>query len=51
MFYEPIQADRYFTRTKRYSDVDWTKLDSVVEAFAERIADWFDEHLLGKKHE
>jgi len=41
MFYEPVRTDRYFTRTKLYSDVDWTKLDSVVDAFAERIGDWY----------
>lgn len=41
MIYEVVQAHRYFDKNRRYSEIDWTKLDEVVDAFQKRIRDWY----------
>lgn len=41
MIYEPVQANRYFTKTQKYSDVDWSDFDAVVDAFQQRINNWY----------
>jgi hypothetical protein len=41
MIYEPVQANRYFTKTDRYSDIEWSNFDAVVTAFAARINEWY----------
>jgi hypothetical protein len=41
VFYQPIQTDRFFSRSKLYTSIDWTKLSDIVPAFMERITDWY----------
>lgn len=41
MFYEIIPGNRHFNKDQRYSDIDWAKLDEVVDAFGRRIRDWY----------
>jgi len=41
MIYKPVQANRYFTKTERYSDIDWSDFDAVVTAFEDRINNWY----------
>lgn len=41
MIYEAVQANRYFDKDRRYSEIDWTKLDQIVDAFQKRIQDWY----------
>lgn len=44
MFYEidpKAQDNRYFAKDTLYSSVDWTQLDQVVDAFRQRIKDWY----------
>jgi hypothetical protein len=43
MFYKAVEDQRYFSRHKRYSEIDWTTLDSVVEAFRVRFDQWYFE--------
>lgn len=43
MIYEPVQANRYFTKTDRYSAIDWFDFDAVVTAFEARINNWYLE--------
>ena len=37
------QASRYFSKEVRYSQVDWSSLDQIVDAFRQRILDWYAE--------
>lgn len=44
MFYEvdqAAQANRAFSKTALYSQIDWTNLDQIVDAYRERIQDWY----------
>lgn len=41
VFYRPIQTDRYFSRSRLYTSIDWTKLADIVPVFMERITDWY----------
>ena len=42
MFYQPVQySDRHFARETLYTEIDWTKLMSIVPAFKDRIEDWY----------
>jgi len=44
IFYEldqVAQAKRYFSKYLRYSDIDWTNLDQIVDAYRQRIQDWY----------
>lgn len=41
LFYRPVQTDRHFSKEIQYSDVDWTKLSSIVPAFEARITEWY----------
>jgi len=41
MFYEIIPGDRHFNKDQLYSDIAWTKLNEVVDAFGKRIRDWY----------
>lgn len=41
MFYEVVQANRYFDRNRRYADIDWNSLDQIVDAFERRLLDWY----------
>lgn len=41
MFYRPVQANRMFSKTVRYVDIDWFDLDTVVTAFETRIGSWY----------
>jgi len=44
MIYEidrAAQANRYFSKTVLYSQIDWSNLDQVVDAFRQRIHDWY----------
>lgn len=41
MIYEVVQANRYFDKDRLYSEIDWTKLDQIVDAFQKRIQDWY----------
>jgi hypothetical protein len=42
MFHRPVNTpDRYFSRSILYVSIDWTKMDSIVQAFMERITDWY----------
>ena len=43
MIYEPVKANRYFTKTDRYSDINWADFGSVVTAFEARINNWYIE--------
>ncbi len=43
MFYEPVQAERYFERDRRYIEITWTSLVEVVDAFERRIRGWYTE--------
>jgi hypothetical protein len=44
MFYEvdqAAQANRYFSKMVRYSQIDWSNLDQIVDAYGQRIKDWY----------
>jgi hypothetical protein len=41
MIYEVVRANRYFDKDRQYSEIDWTNLDQVVDAFQKRIRDWY----------
>ena len=44
MFYEVTPSEqpyRYFSSQVRYSQIDWSKLDAVVDAFKLRLDDWY----------
>ena len=46
MIYEvdqTAQASRYFSKEVRYSQIDWSSLDGIVDAFKQRILDWYSE--------
>ncbi|MDA0832903.1 MAG: hypothetical protein O2931_01680 [Planctomycetota bacterium] len=43
MIYEPVKANRYFTKTDLYSAIDWSDFNVVVTAFEERINNWYLE--------
>lgn len=46
MFYEvdlTAQASRYFSKEVRYSQIDWANFDQIVDAFSQRILDWYVE--------
>lgn len=39
---DPVaQASRHFSKEIKYSQITWSKLDQVVDAFRQRIADWY----------
>lgn len=38
---QATQANRYFSRSVKYSQIDWSNLDRVVDAFGQRIHDWY----------
>jgi hypothetical protein len=39
--FKPVQNARMFTHTKHYSDIDWTNINAVYDAFEEQITDWY----------
>ena len=41
MIYRPVQTNRFFTKTDRYSDIDWSNFVEVVTAFETRINNWY----------
>jgi hypothetical protein len=44
MIYEidsAARANRFFSKTVLYSQIDWSNLDQVVDAFRQRIHDWY----------
>ena len=41
MFYLPVEDERYFTKKKRYSQIEWAKFSKVVDAFGKRIGGWY----------
>ena len=44
MIYEvdqAAQANRYFSKEVRYSQIDWSNLDQIVDAYRQRIQDWY----------
>jgi hypothetical protein len=41
MFYEPVQAERYFEKGRRYYEIEWKNFAKVVEAFELRIRGWY----------
>ncbi len=42
MFHQPMQSpDRFFSSKTLYVKIDWTKMSSIVNAFMERITDWY----------
>lgn len=42
MFYCPVKyAGRHFSKTIEYTNIDFTKLSSIIPAFADRISDWY----------
>lgn len=44
MIYEvnpAAQANRYFSSAVRYSQIDWSDLDQIIDAFRQRIHDWY----------
>lgn len=43
MFYEPVQAERYFERDRRYNEITWSAFAEVVDAFDRRIRGWYME--------
>lgn len=43
MFYQPVYADRHFSKEIEYSAIQWAKLSSIVPAFRARIFDWYFE--------
>lgn len=43
MFYKAVQSGRYFNRDQKYTDIEWTSLAAVVDAFRKRIDDWYLE--------
>lgn len=46
MIYEinqTAQANRYFSKKTLYSQIDWSSLDDVVDAYRQRILDWYAE--------
>jgi hypothetical protein len=43
MFYEAVQSQRYFDRDRRYSEIKWSSLSKVVDAFEKRMNDWYLE--------
>ena len=43
MFYTVSRQKRWFSPEVRYDQVDWTRLDSIVDAFACRISEWYIE--------
>ena len=38
---EAARANRYFSKEVRYSQIDWSRLDSIVQAYRQRIYDWY----------
>jgi hypothetical protein len=38
---EAAQARRYFSSKVRYSEIDWSNLDQIVDAYRQRIEDWY----------
>jgi hypothetical protein len=43
MIYKPEKSVRFFNATTKYDQIDWSKLDSIVDAFSQRIHDWYIE--------
>ncbi len=43
MFYQPVQTERYFEKGRRYSEIDWSNLVEVIDAFDRRIRGWYIE--------
>lgn len=42
MFYRPVQyPDRHFSKTIKYSEIDFQNLSSIVRAFEARLRDWY----------
>jgi len=44
MFYEVdqyAQSFRYFSGEVRYSQIDWSNLDQIVDSYGQRIQDWY----------
>lgn len=41
MFYEVVQSNRYFDKDRLYSQIDWSKLSDVIDAFQKMICDWY----------
>lgn len=41
MFYTVTKNSRWFKPGVLYSDVDWSSLPAIVDAFAERLEDWY----------
>ena len=40
---QTAQASRYFSKEVRYSQIDWSRLDQIIDAFRQRILDWYAE--------
>ena len=43
MFYEPVQSERFFEKTRRYSEINWSFFPGVVDAFERRMRSWYIE--------
>lgn len=41
MIYKPETSARFINAQTKYDAVDWAKLDSVIDAFSQRIYDWY----------
>jgi hypothetical protein len=41
MFYRPVDANRYFSRGVRYTQVNWGDFREVVRQFRARIHEWY----------
>jgi hypothetical protein len=38
---EAARANRYFSKEVRYSQIDWSSLQSIIRAYRQRIYDWY----------
>lgn len=38
---EAARANRYFSKEVRYSQIDWSSLQSIILAYRQRIYDWY----------
>ena len=41
VFYMVIKDSRWFKPQVLYDQVDWTSLDAIVDAFADRVSEWY----------
>lgn len=41
MQYSPVQKNRLFAAGIKYSDIDWTSFDDIINAFEQRIDQWY----------